>query len=110
MAVIETDEGRGERLPSPLTVRLLPRAIALVVCAIGVSNLVGWATGNQTLIRLSPALPTLKLNTSICLIALALATWCATFRRGRGGTTVAAARGTGLGITSKADLARGTIF
>jgi PAS domain S-box-containing protein len=88
--VIETDEGRGERLPSPLAVRLLPRAIALAVCAIGVSNLVGWATSNQTLIRLSPALPTLKLNTSICLIALALATWCATCRRGRAGTTVLA--------------------
>lgn len=52
----------------------LSRVLALVVAAVAVSVLVGWVLQVELLVTVLPGLTSMKVNTALCLLALALAT------------------------------------
>jgi PAS domain S-box-containing protein len=54
----------------PRWLRGLPTASGLIAVALGVAVVIGWATGNRTLIQISPSLRAVTMNTAIALIAL----------------------------------------
>ena len=69
---------------SPAT-RLIAQRIAkiaaLCVAAIGVTALLGWVTGNDTLKTLAAGTASMKANTAICLLLCAASLWCAVQER-----------------------------
>src|SRR5689334_13398674 len=59
-------------LPARATLPQVARACALVVCAVSATVLLGWVLGIRLMTSGLPSLTTMKVNTALCLGALAV--------------------------------------